>query len=101
LEEPPEHVKFLLATTDPQKIPATVLSRCLQFNLKRLSISQISEQMAYILNAEKIEFEVSALRLLARQAFLVRSSQSLTLDQGINLNLFAPLRQFDNTTVVV
>lgn len=83
LEEPPEHVKFLLATTDPQKIPATVLSRCLQFNLKRLSISQISEQMAYILNAEKIEFEVSALRLLARAADgSMRDGLSL-LDQAI------------------
>ncbi|MCF7971095.1 MAG: DNA polymerase III subunit gamma/tau [Methylococcaceae bacterium] len=83
LEEPPEHVKFLLATTDPQKIPVTVLSRCLQFNLKRLSISQISEQMAYILGEEKIEFETSALRLLARAADgSMRDGLSL-LDQAI------------------
>ncbi|MDF1584543.1 MAG: DNA polymerase III subunit gamma/tau [Methyloprofundus sp.] len=83
LEEPPEHVKFLLATTDPQKIPVTVLSRCLQFNLKRLSISQISEQMAYILGEEKIDFETSALRLLARAADgSMRDGLSL-LDQAI------------------
>jgi DNA polymerase-3 subunit gamma/tau len=83
LEEPPEHVKFLLATTDPQKIPVTVLSRCLQFNLKRLSISQISKQMAYILGEEKIEFETSALRLLARAADgSMRDGLSL-LDQAI------------------
>jgi len=83
LEEPPEHVKFLLATTDPQKIPVTVLSRCLQFNLKRLSISQISKQMAYILGEEKIEFEASALRLLARAADgSMRDGLSL-LDQAI------------------
>ncbi|NOQ16758.1 MAG: DNA polymerase III subunit gamma/tau [Methyloprofundus sp.] len=68
LEEPPEHVKFLLATTDPQKIPVTVLSRCLQFNLKRLSTSQISQQMAYILGEEKISFTESAIKLLARSA---------------------------------
>jgi len=83
LEEPPEHVKFLLATTDPQKIPVTVLSRCLQFNLKRLTLSQISEQMAYILGQEKIEFEVDALRLLARAADgSMRDGLSL-LDQAI------------------
>lgn len=83
LEEPPEHVKFLLATTDPQKIPVTVLSRCLQFNLKRLTPTQISEQMAYILGEEKIEFEVSALRLLARAADgSMRDGLSL-LDQAI------------------
>src|SRR4029453_10672512 len=54
LEEPPPHVKFLLATTDPQKLPATVLSRCLQFNLKRLPVSQISEYMRRILEAENV-----------------------------------------------
>ena len=83
LEEPPEHVKFLLATTDPQKIPVTVLSRCLQFNLKRLSPTQISEQMAYILGEEKIEFEQNALRLIARAADgSMRDGLSL-LDQAI------------------
>ncbi|TXL00436.1 DNA polymerase III subunit gamma/tau [Methylococcaceae bacterium HT1] len=83
LEEPPEHVKFLLATTDPQKIPVTVLSRCLQFNLKRLTPSQISEQMAYILGEEKIEFEQGALRLIARAADgSMRDGLSL-LDQAI------------------
>ena len=83
LEEPPEHVKFLLATTDPQKIPVTVLSRCLQFNLKRLSPTQICEQMAYILGEEKIEFEQNALRLIARAADgSMRDGLSL-LDQAI------------------
>jgi DNA polymerase-3 subunit gamma/tau len=83
LEEPPEHVKFLLATTDPQKIPVTVLSRCLQFNLKRLTPSQISGQMAYILAEEKIEFEQNALRLIARAADgSMRDGLSL-LDQAI------------------
>ncbi len=83
LEEPPEHVKFLLATTDPQKIPVTVLSRCLQFNLKRLSPTQISEQMAYILGEEKIVFEQNALRLIARAADgSMRDGLSL-LDQAI------------------
>lgn len=83
LEEPPEHVKFLLATTDPQKIPVTVLSRCLQFNLKRLTPSQISEQMAYILGEEKIKFEQDGLRLIARAADgSMRDGLSL-LDQAI------------------
>jgi len=83
LEEPPEHVKFLLATTDPQKIPVTVLSRCLQFNLKRLSISQITQQMAYILGEEKITFTDSAIKLLARSADgSMRDGLSL-LDQAI------------------
>lgn len=83
LEEPPEHVKFLLATTDPQKIPVTVLSRCLQFNLKRLTPAQISEQMRYILSEEKIEFEQDALRLIARAADgSLRDGLSL-LDQAI------------------
>lgn len=68
LEEPPEHVKFLLATTDPHKIPITVLSRCLQFNLKRLLPEQISQQMAFILQQEQIAFDNEALILLARAA---------------------------------
>src|SRR6202048_1965661 len=63
LEEPPPHVKFLLATTDPQKLPVTVLSRCLQFNLKRLPIAQIAERMREILEKEGVEFEASGLRL--------------------------------------
>ena len=65
LEEPPPHVKFLLATTDPQKLPVTVLSRCLQFNLKRMSMPMIEGHLAHILEQEKIEFEQQALRLLA------------------------------------
>jgi len=66
LEEPPPHVKFLLATTDPQKLPVTVLSRCLQFNLKRLSVGLIAARLKQILEAEQIPFEVPALQLLAR-----------------------------------
>ncbi len=84
LEEPPPHVKFLLATTDPQKIPVTVLSRCLQFNLKRLSAELIDKQMAYILEQEKIEYESGALKLLSRAADgSLRDGLSL-LDQAIS-----------------
>jgi len=83
LEEPPAHVKFLLATTDPQKIPITVLSRCLQFNLKRLTPEQIRTQMEAILRQEDIGFEQSALRSLARAADgSMRDGLSL-LDQAI------------------
>lgn len=83
LEEPPPHVKFLLATTDPQKIPVTVLSRCLQFNLKRLAPEQIRAQMQRILELENIGFEVGALRALARAAQgSMRDGLSL-LDQAI------------------
>jgi DNA polymerase III subunit gamma/tau len=83
LEEPPAHVKFLLATTDPQKIPVTVLSRCLQFNLKRLTPEQILLQMEDILHKEGIPFEKGALRSLARAADgSMRDGLSL-LDQAI------------------
>jgi DNA polymerase III subunit gamma/tau len=83
LEEPPPHVKFLLATTDPQKIPVTVLSRCLQFNLKRLLPGQIFTQMGDILQQEQIESEPLALQLLARAADgSMRDGLSL-LDQAI------------------
>jgi DNA polymerase-3 subunit gamma/tau len=83
LEEPPPHVKFLLATTDPQKIPVTVLSRCLQFNLKRLAPEQIRAQMQRILALENIGFEAGALRALARAAQgSMRDGLSL-LDQAI------------------
>src|SRR3981081_1205752 len=68
LEEPPPHVKFLLATTDPQKLPVTVLSRCLQFNLKRLPVAQITERMREILEKEGVEFEAAGLRLGAQAA---------------------------------
>ena len=57
LEEPPEHVKFILATTDPQKIPVTVLSRCLQFNLKQIPLPQIADQLARVLELEGVAFE--------------------------------------------
>lgn len=83
LEEPPEHVKFLLATTDPQKLPVTVLSRCLQFNLKRLDEDQIQGQMTRILAAEEIEADGSALVQLAKAADgSLRDGLSL-LDQAI------------------
>ncbi len=83
LEEPPPHVKFLLATTDPHKIPVTVLSRCLQFNLKRMLPEQVFKQMEFILQQESIESESAALRLLARAADgSMRDGLSL-LDQAI------------------
>ncbi|MGZ8219225.1 DNA polymerase III subunit gamma/tau [Methylomagnum sp.] len=83
LEEPPPHIKFLLATTDPQKIPVTVLSRCLQFNLKRLTPEQIRAQMETILGRESIEFESNAVKSLARAADgSMRDGLSL-LDQAI------------------
>src|SRR6202049_1645608 len=68
LEEPPPHVKFLLATTDPQKLPVTVLSRCLQFNLKRLPASLIGERLKFIAGAENLQYDPAALALLARAA---------------------------------
>jgi DNA polymerase III subunit gamma/tau len=68
LEEPPPHVKFLLATTDPQKLPVTVLSRCLQFSLKRLPAALIGERLKMIAEAEKLPFEPAAIALLARAA---------------------------------
>jgi DNA polymerase-3 subunit gamma/tau len=83
LEEPPPHVKFLLATTDPQKLPVTVLSRCLQFNLKRFPPGMIYKRLMEIAEAEKIEFEPEALRLVARAAEgSMRDALSL-LDQVI------------------
>ena len=83
LEEPPPHVKFLLATTDPQKVPVTVLSRCLQFSLNRLPIEQIQGQLEQILQVEKIEYAPEALYLLARSADgSMRDGLSL-LDQAI------------------
>ncbi len=83
LEEPPPHVKFILATTDPQKIPVTVLSRCLQFNLKQLPPALIVEHLQYVLDQEHIEFEPAALRLVAKAASgSMRDALSLT-DQAI------------------
>lgn len=83
LEEPPEHVKFILATTDPQKIPVTVLSRCLQFNLKQMPANTISGHLAHILQAEGIPFDSPALALIAHSASgSVRDALSL-LDQAI------------------
>ena len=83
LEEPPEHVKFILATTDPQKIPVTVLSRCLQFNLKQMTPPLIAAHLKYILESEQIAAEPGALNLLARSAAgSMRDALSL-LDQAI------------------
>ncbi|WP_300476714.1 DNA polymerase III subunit gamma/tau [Shewanella sp.] len=83
LEEPPEHVKFLLATTDPQKLPVTVLSRCLQFNLKSLTQGEIGTQLNHILTQEQLPFDAEALKLLAKAANgSMRDALSLT-DQAI------------------
>ncbi len=83
LEEPPSHVKFLLATTDPQKLPVTILSRCLQFHLKALDVEQIRHQLERVLTAEQIASEPRALQLLARAADgSMRDGLSLT-DQAI------------------
>lgn len=83
LEEPPEHVKFLFATTDPQKLPITVLSRCLQFNLRAMRPEQIENQLVKILNSETIEFDQAALRAISKAADgSMRDGLSL-LDQAI------------------
>ena len=66
LEEPPEHVIFILATTLPEKIPATVLSRCLQFNLKNLTNSELIDRLSFILEQEKIDFDLNAIEQIAR-----------------------------------
>ncbi len=85
LEEPPEYVKFLLATTDPQKLPMTILSRCLQFHLKPISIDNIHQQLEHVLGEEKIPFESKALSLIAHAADgSMRDALSLT-DQAIAL----------------
>ena len=86
LEEPPEYVKFLLATTDPHKLPVTILSRCMQFHLKALEQSQIAKHLGYILNQEQIPFESLALDKLANAAQgSIRDSLSLT-DQAIAMS---------------
>lgn len=83
LEEPPEHVKFLLATTDPQKLPITILSRCLQFNLKNMSPERVAEHLKYVLSEENIPFDEAALWQLGRAADgSMRDALSLT-DQAI------------------
>ena len=83
LEEPPPHVKFLLATTDPQKLPITILSRCLQFNLKRLPVGLIVSHLQHILDAEQVEYDLVALQLLAEGADgSMRDGLSL-LDQAL------------------
>src|SRR6185437_12245416 len=83
LEEPPDYLKFVLATTDPQKVPVTVLSRCLQFNLRPMAAQTVNEHLAHVLAIEGIEFEAEALRLLARAARgSMRDAMSLA-DQAI------------------
>jgi DNA polymerase-3 subunit gamma/tau len=83
LEEPPEHVKFILATTDPQKVPVTVLSRCLQFNLRQIASPTIAEHLQDVLTQENIPFENTAIQLIARAAEgSMRDALSLT-DQAI------------------
>jgi DNA polymerase-3 subunit gamma/tau len=82
LEEPPPHVKFLLATTDPQKIPVTVLSRCLQFNLKRLLPNEIFTQMDFILKQENIEFQARHWSLASAADGSMRDGLSL-LDKAV------------------
>jgi len=84
LEEPPPHIKFVLATTDPQKLPVTILSRCLKFNLKCIPLDQISTYLQEVLTQEQVEFEESALRQIARSATgSMRDALSL-LDQAIS-----------------
>ncbi|WP_371688350.1 DNA polymerase III subunit gamma/tau [Snodgrassella alvi] len=83
LEEPPEHVKFILATTDPQKVPITVLSRCLQFVLRNMNSTQVHDHLVYVLQQEQIDYEDAALLLLGRAAAgSMRDALSL-LDQAI------------------
>ena len=83
LEEPPEHVKFILATTDPHKVPVTVLSRCLQFVLRNMTAQQVSQHLAHVLTSEQIPYEAPALALLGRAAAgSMRDALSL-LDQAI------------------
>jgi len=83
LEEPPDHVKFILATTDPQKIPVTVLSRCLQFNLKQIPLSLITEHLKHVLEQEKIASDETSLQLLARAAQGSMRDALSILDQAI------------------
>lgn len=97
LEEPPPHVKFLLATTDPQKLPITVLSRCLQFSLKALSVTQIAQHLTVVLQQEQIAFDDAAVMLLAKAAKgSLRDALSLT-DQAIAVSdshlTLEPVRQ--------
>ena len=108
LEEPPPHVKFLLATTDPQKLPVTILSRCLQFNLKNLSPERIVDYLTGVLGKENVPFEEAALWALARAADgSMRDALSLT-DQGIahgdgkliETELSAMLGTIDRTVVL-
>ena len=123
LEEPPEYLKFVLATTDPQKVPVTVLSRCLQFNLRPMAPETVQEHLARVLQAEGVEANAQALRLLSRAARgSMRDALSLTdqaiafgggkleeaavrqmlgsVDRGHVLRLIEALAQGDGKTVV-
>ena len=87
LEEPPEHLKFILATTDPQKIPVTVLSRCLQFNLKQMPPAAIAAHLGKVLENEKIDFDREALALISRAAAgSMRIPRSSTINNGTGVN---------------
>ena len=83
LEEPPPHVRFLLATTEPKKIPITILSRCLQFNLNHLTSTQISKQIEKILNTENIAYDQPSIELIARSAVGSMRDALSVLDQTI------------------
>ena len=123
LEEPPPHVKFILATTDPQKIPVTVLSRCLQFNLKQLPPGLIASHLQYVLEQEHVAFESGAIALIARTAHgSMRDALSLmdqaiafsagkveesvvrtmlgAIDQGYLFDLLAALREQDGVVLL-
>ena len=95
LEEPPEHVNFILATTDPQKLPITVLSRCLQFNLKNLAADVIAKQLAYVVTEENLTAEQPALEILAQAADgSMRDALSL-LDQALlTVMIILPVKIF-------
>src|ERR1700716_468848 len=100
LEEPPPHVKFLLATTDPQKLPVTVLSRCLQFSLKRLPASLIGERLKFIAAAEDMQFDAAAVALLARAAEGNARAMLGTIDRGHVARLVEALARGDGPALL-
>lgn len=100
LEEPPPHVVFLLATTDPQRLPATILSRCLQFHLKALSVEQISQHLETILKSEQVPYELKALQILAQASRgSLRDSLSL-LDQAMSYATQPTITEHDIKTLL-
>ncbi|MBL6686178.1 MAG: DNA polymerase III subunit gamma/tau [Methylophilaceae bacterium] len=86
LEEPPEHIKFILATTEPNKVPITILSRCLQFNLKQMSSENITKHLEFILTKEKIKFDLDAINIIAKAASGSMRDALSILDQAIAYN---------------